>query len=101
MERTPDILAALGEQKSGAFVVGFAAETQAHEANAREKLRRKHLDAIAVNDVSHDSVGFGTGDNELVVLWGERGRTALARAHKRELARTLWDVLLDIRKQRK
>jgi phosphopantothenoylcysteine decarboxylase/phosphopantothenate--cysteine ligase len=100
LERTPDILAGLGECKSGAFLVGFAAETQAHEANAREKLRRKHLDAIAVNDVSQDGAGFGTGENELVVLWGESGRTALARAHKRELARNLWDVLLDIRKRR-
>ncbi|HTV73958.1 MAG TPA: bifunctional phosphopantothenoylcysteine decarboxylase/phosphopantothenate--cysteine ligase CoaBC [Candidatus Acidoferrales bacterium] len=100
LERTPDILAALGERKSGAFLVGFAAETEAHEAHAREKLRRKHLDAIAVNDVSGDGVGFGAGENELVVLWGESGRAALARAHKRTLARTLWDVLLDIRKQR-
>jgi phosphopantothenoylcysteine decarboxylase/phosphopantothenate--cysteine ligase len=100
LERTPDILAGLGERKSGVFLVGFAAETQAHEANAREKLRRKHLDAIAVNDVSQDGAGFGTGENELVVLWGQSGRTALARANKRALARNLWDVLLDIRKQR-
>jgi phosphopantothenoylcysteine decarboxylase/phosphopantothenate--cysteine ligase len=91
--RTPDILAALGERKNGAFLVGFAAETESIESNAREKLARKHLDAIAVNDVSRPDVGFGTGDNELVVLW-DGGREALGRGSKRELAKKMWDVLI-------
>ncbi|MFY9781445.1 MAG: bifunctional phosphopantothenoylcysteine decarboxylase/phosphopantothenate--cysteine ligase CoaBC [Candidatus Baltobacteraceae bacterium] len=92
LTRTPDILAALGERKNGTFLVGFAAETEHLERNARAKLRAKHLDAIAVNDVS--AGGFGTGESELVVLWGESGREALGRAPKRELARRLWDTLL-------
>ena len=98
--RTPDILSELAQRKAGAFVVGFAAETQSIEAHAREKLRAKGLDAIAVNDVSRTDAGFGTGDNELVVLWGETGRRDLGRASKRELARRLWDALLEIRKSR-
>ncbi|MEO6991158.1 MAG: bifunctional phosphopantothenoylcysteine decarboxylase/phosphopantothenate--cysteine ligase CoaBC [Candidatus Baltobacteraceae bacterium] len=97
LERTPDVLAALGERKGRAFLVGFAAETENLEANARTKLRAKHLNAIAVNDVSHAGVGFGTGENELVLLWGDDGRVALGRASKRELARRLWDALLPIR----
>ena len=52
MVRTPDLLAAIGEQKQSAVVVGFAAETENHETNARAKMARKHLDAIAVNDVA-------------------------------------------------
>jgi phosphopantothenoylcysteine decarboxylase/phosphopantothenate--cysteine ligase len=96
LERTPDVLAALGERKGSAFLVGFAAETDAHEANAREKLRAKHLDAIAVNDVSGEA-GFGLGDNALVLLWGSEGRRDLGRASKRELARAMWDALLDLR----
>jgi phosphopantothenoylcysteine decarboxylase/phosphopantothenate--cysteine ligase len=99
LERTPDVLAALGERKGSAFVVGFAAETDAHEANAREKLRAKHLDAIAVNDVSGEA-GFGPGDNALVLLWGSEGRRDLGRASKRELARAMWDALLDLRARR-
>jgi phosphopantothenoylcysteine decarboxylase/phosphopantothenate--cysteine ligase len=95
LERTPDILAELGRRKNGTFLVGFAAETEAVEAHALEKLRAKHLDAIAVNDVSHER-GFGTGENELVVLWND-GREALGRASKRELAARLWDALLRIR----
>jgi phosphopantothenoylcysteine decarboxylase/phosphopantothenate--cysteine ligase len=96
LERNPDILAALGARRNGGMLVGFAAETDDHEANAREKLARKQLDAIVVNDVSGER-GFGTGDNALVVLWGADGRRDLGRATKRELAIKLWDTLLEIR----
>jgi phosphopantothenoylcysteine decarboxylase/phosphopantothenate--cysteine ligase len=98
--RTPDVLAALGERKDGVFLVGFAAETENLEQNARAKLRAKHLDAIAVNDVSREGSGFGTGENELVLLWGDDARRPLGRASKRELARRMWDALLEIRSAR-
>jgi phosphopantothenoylcysteine decarboxylase / phosphopantothenate---cysteine ligase len=98
LERNPDILAALGERKNGTFLVGFAAETDAHEANAREKLVRKHLDAIAVNDVSGER-GFGAGDSALTVLWGADGRRALPSASKRVLAGGLWDTIVTIRRE--
>jgi phosphopantothenoylcysteine decarboxylase/phosphopantothenate--cysteine ligase len=98
LERNPDILAALGARKNGTFLVGFAAETDAHEANAREKLVRKHLDAIAVNDVSGER-GFGGGDSALTVLWGTAGRRALPSASKRVLAGGLWDTIVSIRRE--
>jgi phosphopantothenoylcysteine decarboxylase/phosphopantothenate--cysteine ligase len=98
LERNPDILAALGARKNGTFLVGFAAETDAHEANAREKLVRKHLDAIAVNDVSGER-GFGAGDSALTVLWGNGGRRELPSASKRVLAGGLWDTIVTIRRE--
>ena len=85
---TRDILAALGARKNGTFLVGFAAETEDHEANAREKLTRKQLDAIAVNDVAGGR-GFGPGENALVVLWGTDGRRELGRASEALLAARL------------
>jgi len=99
LERTTDILAELGARKNGTFLVGFAAETDAHEANAREKLARKHLDAIAVNDVAGEG-GFGVGENALTVLWGTDGRRELGRASKRALAAHLWDTLVALRAAR-
>ena len=98
LERTPDVLAALGQRKGAAFLVGFAAETDDHERHAREKLRTKHLDAIAVNDVS-GGAGFGTGDDEIVLLWGERERLPLGRGSKRALARAMWDALASLRER--
>jgi phosphopantothenoylcysteine decarboxylase/phosphopantothenate--cysteine ligase len=99
LERNPDILAGLGTAKDGTFLVGFAAETQAFEENAREKLVRKHLDAIAVNDVGGEK-GFGTGENALVLLWGTDGRRDLGSGSKRELAARLWDAIVELKKRR-
>jgi phosphopantothenoylcysteine decarboxylase / phosphopantothenate---cysteine ligase len=95
MVRNPDVLAALGERKGKSFLVGFAAETNDHERNARAKLRGKRLDAIAANDVSGER-GFGTGENALVLLWGEDGRRALDSAPKTVLAARLLDAIEEL-----
>ena len=95
MVRNPDVLAAIGERKGSTFLVGFAAETNDHEANAREKLRRKHLDAIALNDVGGER-GFGTGENALTLLWGTDGHRDLGPADKSTLAARLLDALEEL-----
>jgi len=95
MVRTPDVLAAIGERKGNAFVVGFAAETDDHEAHAREKLSQKHLDAIVLNDVGNER-GFGTGENTLTLLW-DGGREDLGTADKTQLAFRLLDAIEELR----
>ena len=95
LERTPDVLAALGDRKNGTFLIGFAAETQDFEQNARAKLVRKRLDAIAVNDVSAGA-GFGPGPSDLVLLYAA-GRSDLGHGSKRELARRMWDAVSRLR----
>lgn len=63
-----DILATMGARKQvGQFVVGFAAETEDVEANARKKLQKKNADLIVGNDVS-DGKGFGTDENEVLFV---------------------------------
>ena len=52
---------------------------------------------IALNDVSVSGSGFGTGENEIVLLSRDGGRESLGRASKRELARRMWDALLRVR----
>lgn len=94
MVRNPDILRALGERKRGSFLLGFAAETTDHEANAREKLARKNLDAIAVNDVAGNR-GWGARPNTLTVLW-ENGRRELGEASKEVLAARLLDCVEEL-----
>lgn len=98
LERNPDILAGLGAARhDGLFLVGFAAETRDWEANAREKLARKRLAAIVVNDVGAER-GFGPVDNALTLLWGAEGRRDLGAGSKRELAARLWDALLELKR---
>lgn len=96
LERNPDVLAGLAANKNGTFVVGFAAETESLEANARAKLARKQLDAIAVNDVGGER-GFGAVENALVLLWGTDGRKDLGRGSKRELAARLLDAIVELK----
>lgn len=93
--QNPDVLAELGKQKGSSFLVGFAAETENFEANAREKLQRKHLDAIAVNDVRGER-GFGSGENTLTLLWGADGRRELGTADKPTLAARLLDAVEEL-----
>jgi phosphopantothenoylcysteine decarboxylase/phosphopantothenate--cysteine ligase len=95
MVRNPDVLATLAERNDDAFLVGFAAETDAHETNAREKLARKGLSAIVVNDV-RDERGFGVGENALTLLWKD-GRKELGTAKKSELASRLLDAIEELR----
>ena len=87
MERTPDVLATVAARPERPFVVGFAAETESVEQNARAKLMRKNLDMIAANEVGHDKV-FDCEDNQLIVL-SRNARHELARAGKLTLARGL------------
>lgn len=95
MVRNPDVLAGLAERNDEAFLVGFAAETDNHEANAREKLERKGLGAVVVNDVRGER-GFGLGDNTLTVLWKD-GRKELGTGSKAALAARLLDTIEELR----
>jgi phosphopantothenoylcysteine decarboxylase / phosphopantothenate---cysteine ligase len=87
MERTADVLATVAARPERPFVVGFAAETEAVENNARGKLMKKNLDMIAANEVGHDKA-FDSDDNQLLVLT-RAGRHEFARADKLSLARGL------------
>jgi phosphopantothenoylcysteine decarboxylase/phosphopantothenate--cysteine ligase len=99
MVRNPDVLRAIGERKDSTFLVGFAAETEAHEEHAREKLAHKNLNAIAVNDVSGNR-GFGAQRNRLTLLWGSDGRLDLGEASKDVLAARLLDAIEELMRAR-
>ncbi len=87
MERTIDVLASVAARAERPFVVGFAAETESVEQNARAKLLKKNLDMIAANEVSHTK-GFDCEDNHLIVLW-RNARRDLGAGPKLTLAREL------------
>jgi phosphopantothenoylcysteine decarboxylase / phosphopantothenate---cysteine ligase len=91
MERTTDVLATVAAHAARPFVVGFAAETESVENNARAKLLKKNLDMIAANEVGHDKA-FDCEDNELLVL-SRSARHELARAGKLTLARGLIELI--------
>ncbi|MBT8036080.1 MAG: bifunctional phosphopantothenoylcysteine decarboxylase/phosphopantothenate--cysteine ligase CoaBC [Verrucomicrobiae bacterium] len=68
--RNPDILGSARNQFSyQGVLVGFAAETENLEKNAREKLERKGCDLIVANDVSRKDIGFDANDNEVLLVF--------------------------------
>ncbi len=93
MQRTTDVLATVAARAERPFVVGFAAETEAVEQNARTKLMKKNLDMIAANEVGHDKA-FDCEDNQLIVL-SRNGRHELGRAGKLTLARGLVTLIAE------
>jgi phosphopantothenoylcysteine decarboxylase/phosphopantothenate--cysteine ligase len=96
MEKTQDILAAIGARKGDRVLVGFAAETNDLVANARKKLDSKNADLIVANDVTRDGAGFD-GDTNIVVLVGRDGREdELPMMSKRKLADRILDAALSV-----
>ena len=98
LERTPDILGGLAAvRRPGQTLVGFAAEHGAGAlAYGREKLARKRLDAVVVNDVSRGDIGFDARDNEVTIITAA-GETHVARASKSEIARAVLDAVVALR----
>jgi phosphopantothenoylcysteine decarboxylase/phosphopantothenate--cysteine ligase len=98
LERTPDVLAALAaERRPGQTLVGFAAE---HGDGAldygRDKLTRKGVDAIVVNDISRTDIGFDATANEVTIVTAER-EVPVARAPKEDVAAAVLDEVARLR----
>jgi phosphopantothenoylcysteine decarboxylase/phosphopantothenate--cysteine ligase len=92
MDRTTDILATVAASpERPKLVVGFAAETENVEQNARGKLLKKNLDMIAANEVG-DAKAFECEDNHLIVL-SRTTRHDLGQAPKTELAKRLVELI--------
>jgi phosphopantothenoylcysteine decarboxylase/phosphopantothenate--cysteine ligase len=87
LEPAPDIVKSVADMAKRPLVVGFAAETNDVEQNARAKLKRKNLDMIAANQVG-EGLAFDCEDNALTVLW-PGGKIEIARAPKLQVAREL------------
>lgn len=88
MERTTDILATMGQQKSQQVIIGFAAETNDVSTYAARKLEKKNADYIVANDVTLEGVGFGTDTNQVTVV-SKHGIQEFPMLPKEALAREL------------
>ncbi len=99
-EPTEDILAEVAEKKlPGTLVVGFAAETENAIIHGREKLLRKNADAIVMNDVSQEGIGFDSDRNAATFLTRNTA-IDLPEMSKRDLAHRILDEVLVLRRPR-
>ncbi|MGK9146024.1 bifunctional phosphopantothenoylcysteine decarboxylase/phosphopantothenate--cysteine ligase CoaBC [Plantibacter flavus] len=96
--RNPDVLAGLAADAApGRIVVGFAAETAANREElldlGRAKAKRKGADLLVLNRVGW-TAGFGTPDNEVVVLDRDGSVASEVAGSKRQVADALLDLVL-------
>src|SRR4051812_13296981 len=100
LEATPDILKELSLKKGSTIVVGFAAETENVLENARQKLVSKNLDAIVVNDVSREGVGFDSDRNAVTIISRDEV-IEVPETTKWEVAQRVLDQIVKLCQQRK
>jgi phosphopantothenoylcysteine decarboxylase / phosphopantothenate---cysteine ligase len=98
LERTDDVITALAAvRRPEQTIVGFAAE---HGEDAltygREKLARKRLDAVVVNDIARTDIGFEGGHNEVTIVTAA-GERHVPRTSKAEVARAVLETVRDLR----
>ena len=91
---TQDILFELGKRKKeNQKLIGFAAETESCEENAKKKLNLKNLDWISLNDVSIKEIGFESELNEVTLYSSSEKKVKLSIATKEELAEQIFDII--------
>ncbi len=98
LERTTDVLSELSSRRGdGQTLVGFAAESgEGAVAYGRDKLRRKGLDAVVVNDISAPGIGFDTPDNEVTIVTAG-GEETVPKGAKALVAGAILDMVVRLR----
>ncbi len=101
LEKNPDIIGELGKNKGDRIIVGFAAETENLIEHASEKLKKKNLDLIVVNDVSKAGIGFGSDENEVIIIEKSGSTKRVPQLSKDEVAKIILDSVKKIMRKRK
>ncbi len=94
--RTVDILEYAGKNKSGYKLVGFALETENEIEYAKDKIKRKNLDMIVVNNPKVEGAGFKTDTNVISIIDKSFNVTLYDKMTKFEAAEKILDKLVTI-----
>jgi phosphopantothenoylcysteine decarboxylase / phosphopantothenate---cysteine ligase len=98
LEPTEDILSeVVARRHTGQLIIGFAAETENVVSHGRDKLLRKGADAIVLNDVSREGIGFDSDRNSVTFLTLQKALD-LPEMSKRDLADRILDEVLGLRR---
>jgi phosphopantothenoylcysteine decarboxylase/phosphopantothenate--cysteine ligase len=98
LDPAPDILAEIARHKKSQLVIGFAAETENVIENARKKLNSKSLDAIVVNDVSREGIGFDSDRNAVTILTRTE-KISVPESTKWDVAQRVLDCVVELKKK--
>lgn len=96
LTKTKDILQALGQQKNGQILVGFALETTGERAYALDKLHKKNADLIVLNSLNDAGAGFGYDTNKVTIFDRSGGETVYAQKTKQQVAADIVDKVVNM-----
>ncbi|VAX23263.1 Phosphopantothenoylcysteine decarboxylase / Phosphopantothenoylcysteine synthetase, partial [hydrothermal vent metagenome] len=97
-----DIISEMSRRsRSGQALVGFAAETSDIEKRGREKLLRKNMDMIVINDVSRPDIGFGSDENEITIITRKGDARKTSKMAKSDIAEIILDCVARLIAERK
>jgi len=92
--QNPDILQELCQKpRNGKIIVGFCAESENLEKNAKEKIKRKGCDYLIANDISRSDIGFSSDENEVLIIDKNLNIAKLEKAPKTVIAKKILDKI--------
>lgn len=94
--KTVDILEHLGKNKKGYRLIGFALETNNEIEYAKDKIARKNLDMVVVNNPKTEGAGFGTDTNVISIIDKNMKITSYEKMPKYDAANVIIDNFLKI-----
>ena len=94
LERTKDILKAIGSNKKGKFLVGFAVETEHGIESAQQKMRDKNLDMIVLNNPLEPGAGFRSDTNIVTIIDNSGSIEQLPLMSKSHVAAKIMDTII-------
>ena len=97
MEKNIDILNLISHHNSmrPKLVIGFAAETNNLENNARKKLNEKNCDWIIANDISNKKIGFESDFNEVSIFYKDKKIDKLQYKPKSEISDEIVEKIIN------
>lgn len=94
LERTPDILFELGQRKKKQLLVGFSVEVEKGEKNSKDKMRKKNLDWIVLNNPRNEDTTFASDNNQVIIISKNNEIFSLPKLSKADTADEIWQTII-------
>lgn len=97
LKRAPKIISSVKDINPDIYLVGFKAEYRVSDEelveSARRRMEESHADLMVANDVAVEGAGFGSDQNEVIILDGDLWTVPLTS--KTEIAKRVLDKILE------